>query len=528
MNDIAKVSRLGFIRGAIASLGAGFAGRRIFAAPEGWKPPKGANLVFGVFSDTHLRTNMTGLGQARSFPHKYVFAALRIFRKAGVDAVVHCGDMAHRGQILEMQFHADAWNKVFPNNKLPDGRPVERLFVTGNHDGEGWKYGTNKGFNVERAFPDPEERAKHVLATDMAANWEKIWGEKYEPVWHREVKGYQFFGRHWGVPELDLARRVDADAEKCGILGTAKPFFVLSHIRPHAALNRAMARYRNMIGFNGHSHRSAANWNEIHLYNGNPTIQVPACTCGGGQALAGDAWISPAGEILGHTCDRTGLSRQGYIVRVYDDMVVVQRLEFGFGGTLGRDWIFALGKYDPHAFSRDELAKLDGTPQFREGAALVAESAMGIPLKPKQPKSKTAPAAEPAEEAPQPEPVLRITIPNADGATDARVYAYEVSIDAKPADAEKGGGTASARPLLKAVYAAGINMGKGHETAGGTTVLDIPVAELPKGDVGLCVSATPLSSLGNRGKAIAVTLPHPENAADGKQEVLAATAERKG
>ena len=49
-------------------------------------------------------------------------------------------------------------------------------------------------------YPDPAVRAKHVLQTDMAANWERIWGEKYEPVWHKEVKGYHFFGRNHNVP----------------------------------------------------------------------------------------------------------------------------------------------------------------------------------------------------------------------------------------------------------------------------------------------------------------------------------------
>ena len=49
-------------------------------------------------------------------------------------------------------------------------------------------------------YHDPAVRAKHVLQTDMAANWERIWGEKYEPVWHKEVKGYHFFGRNHNVP----------------------------------------------------------------------------------------------------------------------------------------------------------------------------------------------------------------------------------------------------------------------------------------------------------------------------------------
>ena len=41
---------------------------------------------------------------------------------------------------------------------------------------------------MKNRYPDEAERAKHVLATDMAANWERIWGEKYEPVWHKTVQ----------------------------------------------------------------------------------------------------------------------------------------------------------------------------------------------------------------------------------------------------------------------------------------------------------------------------------------------------
>lgn len=60
-----------------------------------------------------------------------------------------------------MEFHAEAWNRVFPDGLSPDGRKIEKLFVTGNHDVAGWQYGI--GFRVEKIYPDPEERAKHLL-----------------------------------------------------------------------------------------------------------------------------------------------------------------------------------------------------------------------------------------------------------------------------------------------------------------------------------------------------------------------------
>ncbi len=206
-----RVTRRGFLGEALAAFGfAAAGGRTLFAAPKGWKPPKGAKLVFGALSDTHLRTDYTGLKAARTFPHKYLISALEYFRSQNVDAVVHCGDAAHRGQIRELEFHAEAWNKVFPKGLAPDGHRIEKLFVTGNHEIDGWQYGNDVGFKVERVFTDPEERARRILATDIASSWERVWGETYEPVWHKEVKGYHFFGRHYGAEERKIARLVKA------------------------------------------------------------------------------------------------------------------------------------------------------------------------------------------------------------------------------------------------------------------------------------------------------------------------------
>ena len=112
-------------------------GGRLFAAPSGWKPKGKPNLVFGVLSDTHLRTAWNGRSVDRNYTDQYFAAALKHFREQNVDAVMHLGDMANNGQVEAMQFHADAWRKVFPMDRGIDGRRVERLFVTGNHDFDG-------------------------------------------------------------------------------------------------------------------------------------------------------------------------------------------------------------------------------------------------------------------------------------------------------------------------------------------------------------------------------------------------------
>ena len=456
------VSRLGFIRGILASMGVGaLGGGRLFAAPPGWTPPKNANIVFGVISDTHLRTVHGPSGRpGHNWPHKYFAAALRYFREQNVDAVVHCGDFAHRGQVEEMRFHANVWNKVFPQNLAPGGHRVEKLFVTGNHDTEGAAYG---GF-VAKKYPDPAVRAKHVLQTDMAANWERIWGEKYEPVWHKEVKGYHFFGRNHKVEKAELVsclKRHAAVLSDCKAKG--RPFFYMQHSRPLwdvRKILRHLSRGASPLAFFGHNHWSAANWNVISLYKGNlPCIEVPSCEPRGCGGLADDAWITK-GKL--ERAKKNGKGRQGYVVRIYDDMLVISRREFGAGGSLGADWVMPLARRTPHPFSRQELQKVIGEPQFRDDAKLVVNLTSA----------------------------LKISIPLADGNPKCRVYAYEIAVEPS---------------IIKAVYAAGCNLGIGHEPNGGVTTYEIAKSQLPKGER-LVVSVTPLSSLGTRGRAITATV----------------------
>ena len=451
------LTRKTFIEGASA-----FAltfGRRMFAAPSGWIPPKKPNLVFGVLADTHLRISRDGGYDGIKWPDRYLVAELEYFKSQNVDAVVHCGDMADRGVIDEMQFHANAWRKVFG----PSG-PV-KLFVTGNHDVEGGGYGSK--FRLESVWANPDERARHLLVSDMAGNWERVWGEPYEKAWHKIVKGYHFFGLHYGVAESDLERLVEAESDVLG-KGT-KPFFFVSHIWTHHHFNKAVKCVGNGFGIFGHWHHSGANWNVLHVREGVvPSVQCPACYpffesgwwVGGGDKSASRFRLE--GTASG------GKWRQGLVVRIYDDMLTIERREFSEGGSLGADWVMPLGKLDPHPFSKEALSEVIGEPQFRKGAKL-----------------------EVVEEA-SASPCLRVRIPLADGNPDSRVYAYETVVI----------GDAGSQKLFKAVYAAGCNMGIGHEPNGGVTTLEIPTSELPPGEA-LTVAVRPLTSLGTSGRPIA-------------------------
>ena len=474
------LSRREFLINGVAAFGSLFV-NRVFAAPPGWKHGGTPNLIFGVVSDTHIRTDWTGKKPSWRFPIKYFEAALEYFKAANVDAVMHCGDFAHRGMMMSMRFHADAWKKVFG-----EGRGPVKLFVSGNHDIIGGNYGDF----AAKVFKDEEERKKWVFAYDTAEKWERVWGEKYEEVWHKEVKGYHFFGRQWEIKdEMRTARFIEENAERLSLAGT-KPFFYLQHCGAGQGLNKALAKWPNAVGFFGHAHNSAASWNVIKDREGSISIQVPSCEPRGTGILCADGYITKA-KLEGK--EAAGTPRQGYVVRVYDDMLVIERREFGEGGSLGADWVMPFGK-TPHPFAKGELKKVIGEPQFREGAKLLVECCqcenVASSNTNSQLKNGNIGIGNIGSTG-----NIRLRIPLADGNPDSRVYAYEVVVV----------GDEGAPKLQKAVYAAGCNMGIGHEPNGGVTTLEIPKSELPSGKT-LTIAVRPLTSLGTFGKAIATEL----------------------
>ena len=496
-----SVSRREFLIGAAAF---GLGGWRLLAAPSGWKHGGKPNLVFGVLADTHFRMDSEWRRGIKT--DRFLVAALECFRSQNVDAVVHCGDMADRGLVEEMRLHAEVWRRVFPENRAPDGRVVEKLFVTGNHDIDAW----HKGFDFTRFVPNKAEWPEKVLNTDIAGHWRRIWGEEYEPVWLKTVKGYHFFGMNWipndhGQGEAELSRCID---ETMGSLvheekRNPAPFFFISHNITHRNFNRAIKKHPNAFGLWGHWHFSAANWGVIRMLNEvTPGVQCPACP----------AWWRPDGKWMGGGDNgitkvplegklQGGKWEQGLVVRVYDDMLTIERREFSEGGNLGADWVMPFnwgtgnGELGTgrHPFSKDELKKVIGEPQFREGAKLLVEccqcenvASSNTNSQLKNGNSGIGNIGNTGN--------IRLRIPLADGNPDSRVYAYEVVVV----------GDEGSPKLHKAVYAAGCNMGIGHEPNGGVTTLDIPKSELPPGET-LTVAVRPLTSLGTSGRAIATT-----------------------
>ena len=483
-------TRREFLKGLLASAGLCALGpRRLFAVPLGWRPSGTKRLTFGVMSDSHymLSANMSnGPRLADGTSDVWVLNALKYFKSRNVDAVMHCGDMANWGLVEEMQLLAKSWFSVFPDNKAPDGHEVVKLFVPGNHDTEGFTYNPDRVTGIfGNAYPS------HLLVTDLAASWKSIWKEDYAEAWHKIVNGYHFFGYNtWNgsQQELDASEQAVVElvtaAGAAGELDGAKPFFLMSHIRPRSSVNAPLAAYTNGLGFFGHLHKTCALWSddEITWWEGGmfPRIQCPALHCTGGISLPTTrAFAKSEGRRVegGNRSEDGTKYYQGFVVEVYDDAVVIERHDFGVGhanAKIGPDWVMPIAdeRYTKanHPFSQAELRITDaelGAPQFPSGAALAVSEGNGT---------------------------VRLTIPRANGNANTRALIYNVEF-----------ATDTQESLWKSVYAAECDHGTGYEYNGGVTVLDVSKWDIPPGRE-FTVRAYPVSPLGLEGEPLFTTM----------------------
>lgn len=448
MNRV-EFDRRGFLKSALAALGfSAIPGSSLLAAPDGWSPSGRAELVFGFISDSHVRRDGDP-AKERVWPRTpttYLENALRFFRDQEVDAVVHGGDMAHRGLLCELKFHADVWWRIFPGDRLPNGRKVERIFVTGNHE-----WCRNDPF-AEKVYPDPEVRRANVLANDMPRHWEAVWREPYVRVWHRRVKGYDFFGEHFEDRFGDVAKLVRDKAPR-----GRKPFFIVHHMIPDEAFCTGLAGYSNAVMLFGHWHNTSAHLGTIHqrefaMING-PSLRS--------NDIPGIPGFKPDKATR---CDKDEI-QHGYLVRVYGDFVVFERHDFHHGGKVGPDLVLPLDRLAEKPFSPEALDRVFGAPAFSRGAKpSAAADGDGVALE----------------------------IPPADANPKSRAYAYDIVIV---------GEAGKAAALRTCVYAAGCDYADGHPAAKGPTRIMIERKRLPSGSVLTC-AVRPVSSLGTTGTPV--------------------------
>ena len=508
--EAVNLSRRQFFIGgaAFGALGA-FSGCRFF--PSAAAASDGApRLRFGVISDIHiLRTGadeeMGAYGNSLTFRH-----TLEWFRSQNVDAVVIAGDMADRGMDVHLMAVSEAWYAVFPGDRYPDGRPISKFFVTGNHD---W-HGYTNGNIAETLYPDAAERAKHILQKDMAGWWEKAFHEPYAPIYSKEIKGYTFIGAHWDMggygPEAGkkvyaFGRIADYMARNGKKLDPALPFFYVQHPHPKdtcygpwawghdkGIVTQTLSAYSNAIAFSGHSHYTLTDERSIWQgaftsvgtsslrYTGLPTREFVPQGFENGRAFADDAWRRDALKI--HGMFNRGDCRQGMLWDVYDDHITVKRREFLSNLDIGEEWVLPLPVAESRPFAFAERAKKVNAPQFPAGSA---PEITVVKVKNRGGTSPDGKETIPSQE----KPTYRIVVPPVVKDNRARLYTLEFTAEAQ-----------GVAPQKKVVLPLGFNHALAHEQNAKKHTCYFRVEDFGKGPVRFTV--TPVGCFGARGRPL--------------------------
>ena len=390
--------------------------------PEGEKP----RIKIGILSDIHV----TRRENAATFEK-----ALRWFREQGVDGVLVAGDLGTKGTVDETEAVAETWYKVFPDDKAPDGSRVERLFLLGNHDVDGF---VSKASWPKRQIPSREVAERTCLAFHREETWKRLFNEDYRQIVVKDVKGYRFVLNSWvsrALKEKDSLE--DFWKEFAPTIDPSKPFFYCQHPHPKdtcaagyllggtfwhggwddGTSTRLLSAHPNCIALSGHSHYPIDD--ERSIWQG--AFTSVNCGCARGFAFTfpgrenGHAVTDmKSGVVLQMPPIDIKRIRQGMLMEVFDGCVVFHRREFVYDQSLGQDWVVPLGKDAdrPYEFARRSAASRP--PQFAHGASVSAVE---------RPDGKNR-NGEPCEQ-------IVVAFPSAEG---ERVFDYEVSVEAHVAD----------------------------------------------------------------------------------------------
>ena len=370
--------------------------------------------------------------------------ALRWFAAENVDAVLCPGDIAHSGLIDELEKFAAAWYRVFPDGKAADGHKVELMIATGNHDVDAWG-GRWKNFSEEQlrahcfTYKDNPERT-----------WQRLFGQKWEVIWRREVKGYTFIGSQWSSlkPPIEEYMRKNA-----ATFDPSKPFFYSQHEHPKGTCHgsysmgddrgesvRALLPFPNAVAITGHSHCAISD--ERTVWQGAFTSIGGGCLHEGAGGFNYDnvtAFWHPSSRkrLMASLADPKpwgGDAKGGgcELVEVYDEHLVVHRQSVTFGCPIGPAFVVPLPARKGGPFDFARRAAHRAAPQFASDAKIAA---------------KFCPKGHALEiDSRKGEPCVYVTFPRAKTVKGSRVFDYTV-------EACPDGGKSVTRKLIAAGFA---------------------------------------------------------------------------
>lgn len=369
-NEIAgdEISRRVFLGGLLSAVGG-------MALPYDLYASSGAPLLrLGVISDVHIG----GRAKAPILAEN----ALRWLDARGVDAVLCPGDIAHLGRISQMMDFSKIWHKVFPGNKAKDGRRVQFMISTGNHDV--WEY--------PRQTEDWKRQNLLTYKDNPIKIWDEQFGLKWDLVWRQEVKGIAFIGSQWPTLGADPEGFMRLHGHE---FDPGMPFFYCQHAHPQKTCHgrygecssdrglaaRLFSKHPNAVVFSGDSHCSLVD--ERSVWQGTFTSIGSGCIHEGGLGLTYEncapKWhplfkqrmMKPLNdaEAWGGDCEGGCF----LYVEVYADHLVLHRRSSVYDLPMGPAWIVPLPARQDGPFDFTLRAAKRHAPEFSDNARVMVQ-----------------------------------------------------------------------------------------------------------------------------------------------------------
>lgn len=379
------MKRRDFLKSAAAFAGIFAAGEGRASTPGGARssrpphnaPPSSKLLArFGVISDIHVTE---AEGSASVFEH-----ALAYFGEMKCDGVVLCGDMADYGLVEELKIVGDAWFRAFPGDKRPDGEPIEKLFIYGDHDMGGY---------MHKRVAEKNRPESVIPFTGPAEAWRAAFREDWAPVQVKTVKGFTFIMAHHPAhnEETKFGQRIPGVAEALAAHAPkdGRPFFFMQHRvyrdtvggptawgQEDGESRAALDAYPNAIALCGHGHVEAQD--EKSIWQGGFTaIEVPSLRyviirAGRENSRGADDVPSKQNPAI-----NTGGGKQGMLMDVYADRIVVAKRDFIHDCEVAAPWVVPLPFPSGRPYDHAKRAAEEIAPQFPEGAKVTVKRRKG-------------------------------------------------------------------------------------------------------------------------------------------------------
>ncbi len=290
----------------------------------------GEALRVGLIADLHISEHNDTSDLKR---------ALRLFDAKKADAVIAAGDLTEYGLLAQLRQVADAWSEVFPRGRRSDGGAISRLFHYGDHDTElNWRV-------KEREVVEMGRLDDYIPQIGPDIAWERAFGEHFEPVIRRTIKGVEFTLVHHLPPSMKSRfpqlRRASETLAGSG----ASQFHIFSQHRVYrgylarpgkgdeigwddGASLAFLTNNPSVIAVCGHAHISAVN--ETSLYRGGEgtghftAIQIPSLF------YQLETWLpKPKGDHDSH---------QALFLIIRPGSITIERLDVRTGHHLAPDW----------------------------------------------------------------------------------------------------------------------------------------------------------------------------------------------